>query len=64
MEGKKTMAGIAAGVVAAGDVNSQPAQTGALTMKSPAMWAHIWFGIACLYLIGIYWGHIRIGKIS
>ena len=63
MEGRK-VAGVAAGVVAAGDVNSQPAQTGALTMQSPAMWAHIWFAIACLYLIGIYWCHVRIRPIS
>jgi hypothetical protein len=58
------MAGVAAGVVTAADVNSQPAQTGGLSLQSPAMWAHIWFGLAVLYLIGIYWGHIRIARIA
>lgn len=58
------MAGVQAGVVAAADVNSQPARTGGLSLQSPALWAHIWFGVACLYLVGIYWGHIRIKPIS
>lgn len=58
------MAGVSAGVVTAADVNSQPAATGALSLQSPALWAHIWFGVSCLYLIGIYWGHIRIRRID
>jgi hypothetical protein len=58
------MAGIAAGVVTAGDVNSQPAQTGGLSLQSPAVWAHIWFGVSIIYLVGIYFGHIRIAKIA
>jgi hypothetical protein len=58
------MAGIAAGVVTAGDVNSQPAQTGGLSLQSPAVWAHIWFAVSIIYLVGIYFGHIRIAKIA
>jgi hypothetical protein len=58
------MAGLAAGVVAAGEVNSQPAQTGGMSLQSPALWSHIWFGVAVLYLVGIYWGHIRIRPID
>lgn len=58
------MAGIKAGVVAAGDVNSQPAQTGGLSLASPALWAHIWFGLSVVYLVGIYWGHIRVRPIA
>jgi hypothetical protein len=58
------MAGVAAGIVTAGDVNSQPAQTGGLSLQSPAVWAHIWFGVSIIYLVGIYFGHIRIAKIA
>lgn len=53
------MAGLSAGVVAAGDINSQAPRTGGLS-GSPAMWSYVWFIISCLYLVGIYYGHISI----
>lgn len=53
------MAGLAAGVVTAGDVNSQPTIT---TPMAPATWSYIWFGLAVLYLIGVYTGSIRIAR--
>lgn len=54
------MAGVAAGVVSAGEVNSQPAQTGGLSLSSPALWAYIWVVLSALYLLGIYYGMVRI----
>jgi hypothetical protein len=54
------MAGIAAGVVTAGDVNSQPSQGG--SGMQPAHWSYIWFGLATLYLVGVYTGMLRIAR--
>lgn len=58
------MAGIAAGVVAAGDVESQPTQPTKLgtSLQSPATWAYIWTAAATVYLIGIYAGMIRVAR--
>lgn len=57
------MAGLAAGVVTASDVNSpqaQPSKT-ARTLANPATWSYIWVGVATFYLVGIYVGMIRVG---
>jgi hypothetical protein len=51
---------LAAGVVTAGDVNSQPTNTGG--PMPPSQWAWIWFGLATLYLMGVYSGHVRIAR--
>ncbi len=53
----KLVAGLAAGVVTAGDVNSQPTNS---APSSPSKWATIWFGTAVLYLVLVYSGQIRI----
>lgn len=58
------MAGISAGVVAAADVNSQPAQSGGNSLDSPATWSTIWFVVATVYLAGLYYGMIRIRSTS
>lgn len=58
------MAGIAAGVVGAAEVNSQPSQTGGGSMQSPATWATIWFIVSVLYLLGIYYGMISLRRTS
>lgn len=56
------MAGIAAGVVGAAEVNTQPSQPSKLSgaMAMPVTWATIWFLGALFYLIAIYYGLIRI----
>lgn len=58
------MAGIAAGVVAAGDVNSQPGTAGGskFDLSSPATWTLIWFVLATLYLMAVYFGMFRIHR--
>ena len=61
--GELSMAGISAGVVTAGDVNSPLPATGSSSkwsLQSPATWAYIWTSLAVLYLVGIYLGSIRI----
>lgn len=54
------MPSISAGVVAAGDINSQPVQTGALSPGGPAFWSYLWFGFATVYLVGVYYGMIKL----
>lgn len=56
------MAGLQAGVVAAADINSQPSVTGGLSASAPAFWSYMWFILATLYLVGLYYGHIRIQR--
>lgn len=55
------MAGIAAGVVTAGEVNSPMgnAQSGP---PQPGKWSWIWFLIATGYLVGVYYGMITIRR--
>lgn len=53
------MAGLSAGLVTAADVNSQPSPKGT-SLDSPATWATIWFVVATIYLVGIYYGMINI----
>lgn len=57
------MAGLAAGVVTASDVNSPSAQPSKAqrSLANPATWSYIWTGAAAFYLIGIYVGMIRVG---
>lgn len=57
------MAGLAAGVVTAGDVSSQPPLTNT-KMQAPATWAYIWTGVATAYLIGIYFGMIHVTRVE
>lgn len=52
------MPGVQAGVVGAAAINSQPSKMSAISQ--PAAWATIWFIIATLYLLGIYYGMIRL----
>lgn len=54
------MPGVSAGLVAAADVNSQPAPSGGSALNSPAAWSTFWFGAAVVYLVGIYYGMIRV----
>jgi hypothetical protein len=51
------MPGVAAGLVTAGEVNTQP--TGDTGM-SIANWSTIWFVVAVIYLASIYWGYVSI----
>lgn len=54
------MAGLAAGVVTAGDVNNpQPTAGGQM---APSRWSYIWFGTATLYLVLVYTGHLTIAR--
>jgi hypothetical protein len=54
------MAGISAGLVAGADVNSQTNSNGGSAGAQPAHWASIWFGLAVIYLVGLYYGMISI----
>jgi hypothetical protein len=54
-----TVAGVAAGVVTSADVNSQP-RIG--TQMTPSKWSYIWFGLATLYLLGVYTGHVVVSR--
>lgn len=54
-----TVAGVAAGVVTAGQVNSQPVIGSPM---QPARWSYIWFGVATLYLVMVYTGHVTITR--
>lgn len=58
------MAGLAAGVVTAGDVNSMPGQGGgsSFDLSSPATWSLIWFLVATLYLVVVYLGMFKIRR--
>lgn len=58
------MAGIAAGVVTAGDVNSMPGQGGgsSFNLSEPATWSLIWFLVATLYLVVVYLGMFKIRR--
>jgi hypothetical protein len=58
------MAGIAAGVVTAGDVSGQPAMPSKwqLSLQAPATWSYIWFGVSVFYLVGVYFGMISIAR--
>ena len=58
------MAGIAAGVVTAGDVSGQPAMPSKwqLSLQAPATWSYIWFGMSVFYLVGVYFGMISIAR--
>jgi hypothetical protein len=56
------MAGVAAGVVTAGDVSGQPAMPSRwqMSLQAPATWSYIWFGVSVFYLVGVYFGMISI----
>lgn len=53
------MSGVAAGLVTAGEVNTQP--MGATSMGI-ANWSTIWFVVAVIYLASIYWGHLSVAS--
>jgi hypothetical protein len=52
------MSGVAAGLVTAAEVNVQPSQGNA--GMQIANWSTIWFVVAVVYLVGIYYGMINI----
>ena len=56
------MAGVAVGVVTAGDVSSQPSPPSNSKLQDPAAWSYIWTSLATLYLVGIYVGMINIRR--
>lgn len=56
--GAQIMAGVQAGVVGAAAINSQPSKMGAISQ--PATWATIWFIVATLYLLGVYYGALKL----
>lgn len=58
------MAGISAGVVTEAQVEGLPTQPSsvALRLNEPATWTYIWVGLAVVYLLGIYFGMIRISR--
>lgn len=56
------MAGIPAGLVSAGEVNTQPQAIGPNSMDNAATWSLIWFAAATVYLLGIYFGMINVAS--
>jgi hypothetical protein len=60
------MAGIAAGVKTAGEVNMQPRQASKMnrSLQSPATWTYIWVGGAFAYLALTYFGIMRVSRIG
>lgn len=56
------MAGVAVGVVTAGDVSSQPAPPSNSKLQNPSTWTFIWTATAALYLVGVYVGMITIRR--
>lgn len=58
------MAGVSAGVVGAAEVNSQPSRTGGASLQSPATWTSIWFLLALFYLLGVYYGYVKLNASS
>lgn len=56
------MTGIAPGLVTGDQVymntNGTPGMTG---LSTPAGWATLWFILAVVYLVGVYWGMIDVG---
>lgn len=52
------MAGVTAGLVTAAEVNTQP--TNGVSGLQIAQWSTIWFVVAVVYLVGIYYGMIHI----
>lgn len=58
------MAGVEAGVVGQVEVNGLPQQPGKahLALSEPSTWAYIWVAASLLYLMGIYFGMIRISR--
>lgn len=60
------MAGVAAGVVGAAQVESQPdRQTKAgYMLTQPSTWSFIWVGLAFVYLFGTYIGLIRLRNVG
>lgn len=56
------MAGVAVGVVTAGDVSSQPSPPSNSKLGNPAAWSYIWTSLAALYLVGVYVGMISIRR--
>jgi hypothetical protein len=56
------MAGVAVGVVTAGDVASQPAPPSNSRLQNPSTWSAIWAATAALYLVGVYMGMINIRR--
>jgi hypothetical protein len=53
------MPGVTAGLVTAAEVNTQPDMSGGGQMPV-AKWSVIWFVVATLYLLGIYYGTINV----
>lgn len=57
------MAGVAAGVVGAADVNGPTGNPSSrFDFSSPALWSAVWFTASVVYLVGIYIGMFRIGR--
>lgn len=54
------MTGVSAGLVSAGEVNVQPAPVGSNSLDNAATWSTIWFVVATVYLLGIYFGMISV----
>lgn len=52
--------GVGVGVVGAAEINSQPSRTGGASLSQPAAWSTIWFIVATLYLLGVYYGMIKL----
>jgi len=54
------MSGVPSGLVSAGQVNVQPAPIRSSSLDNAATWSTIWFVVATVYLLGIYFGMINI----
>lgn len=51
---------IAAGLVTEDEIYGQPYEGRAAMLSTPAGWATMWVIIAVVYLVGIYFGMIKI----
>jgi len=56
------MSGVNAGLVSAGQVNVQPAPVRSSSLDNAATWSTIWFVVATVYLLGIYFGMINVAS--
>lgn len=56
------MSGVPSGLVSAGQVNVQPAPVRSSSLDNAATWSTIWFVVATVYLLGIYFGMINVAS--
>lgn len=55
---------VAAGLVSEDEVYGQPHEGVASMLSTPAGWATMWVILSVVYLVGIYMGMIKIGRVG